>query len=71
MYDHLNVVRKPENFQKRDVFNLSSLVESDKIEMNMIQIGHKNNSVETDDFFYNLVNISNFKKELNAISINS
>ena len=62
MYDHLNVVRKPKNFQKRDVFNLSSLVESDKIGMNMIQIGHKNNLVEPDNFLYNLVNISNFKK---------
>ena len=70
MYDHLDVVRKPEDFPKRDCFNLSSLVDSDKLGMDMNQMGHKNNLEEPDDFFYNLVCILNFLKKLYAIIFN-
>ena len=63
-------MRKPEDFAKRDCFNLSTLVESDKLGMVMIQMGHKNNLEEQNDLFCNLVSILNLKKELNAISIN-
>ena len=57
VYDHLNVVRKPEDFVKGNGFNLSSLVDSDKLGTDMIQMGHKNNLEEPDNFFYNLVSI--------------
>ena len=61
MYDHLDVVRKPEDFPNRNCFNLSSLVECDKLEMDMIQMGHKNNLEEPDNYFYNLVSVLTVK----------